>query len=641
MNKKINDSYIREFFCIPDTEEGQSEVREIKSKLTEKKYENGHDICVIDEEPDGMYFLESGTAVVLGREGEQINIMHRGQYFGEYAVLSGRKRLSTVRALGKCIVYKLSSEDLKFFLKAHPHIYGELMKRVYGQVSRKHAQILALSSMNKGIMQHPSNLTPTPRNRLILHYSILAVIYALAAYLVPGRTNAPLFILPLVFMPLYMIFSKRTLESLITSIIFASILVSRNGMTAGLADSIMDTMGDSGNVFTVLVMALIGAVVTLIEASGGITAFRKFLEKHATTTRRVFLLSYFIMLITAIDDSLNMQTSSFASYNSAREKGIVREKMALIHSMLPTVFSSFIPISLWGIYVLGTLKMTYGSAATLLLCRSIPYNLFSVITVPVMLLFAFDKLYKSRPIKEAEERFKTSHVLWPNGSERYLNTDESEVWGEISNVMLPLAVYVVSSLVTRSIFNKGFILDSAVGLVTAIIFMFLFYCAKGMMSPEEFTENLAGGISATGLPIIMYLLTMCFSSLLIRCNLEEYFEDIIDSTIQLRSLLPVVVFIVCTLLTMLLGSSWAMYAIAIPTVLHLVRPLGLDPAIFVGAITAAGIAGEKNCMYTSDAQNVGGAIGCNPTVVFKIRITYSVAISILAAIGYTIIGFVM
>ncbi len=92
---------------------------------------------------------------------------------------------------------------------------------------------------------------------------------------------------------------------------------------------------------------------------------------------------------------------------------------------------------------------------------------------------------------------------------------------------------------------------------------------------------------------------------------------------------------------MLLGSSWAMYAIAIPTVLHLVRPLGLDPAIFVGAITAAGIAGEKNCMYTSDAQNVGGAIGFNPTVVFKVRITYSVAISILAAIGYTIIGFVM
>ena len=35
-------------------------------------------------EPDGMYFLESGTAVVLDREGEQINVLREGQYFGEY-----------------------------------------------------------------------------------------------------------------------------------------------------------------------------------------------------------------------------------------------------------------------------------------------------------------------------------------------------------------------------------------------------------------------------------------------------------------------------------------------------------------------------------------------------------------------------
>ena len=165
----INEAYLREFFGIPEGQEGEEELAGIRSRLERLQFGHGEDICTIDGEPDGMFFLESGSAVVLDRDGDQINVMREGQYFGEYGVLSGQRRLSTVRSQGRTIVYKMSSEDVVEVLSRHPGVYGELMKRVYGQVSRKHSQLMALSRMQRGILRDPGNKAPMSPLHMVIH----------------------------------------------------------------------------------------------------------------------------------------------------------------------------------------------------------------------------------------------------------------------------------------------------------------------------------------------------------------------------------------------------------------------------------------------------------------------------------------
>ena len=97
----INNEYLRGFFGIEHGPEGDAEIARIRSKLTRLQFSNGQDICTIDAKEDGMFFLDEGSAIVLDRDGNQINIMSEGQYFGEYAVLSGQRRLSTVRSHGR------------------------------------------------------------------------------------------------------------------------------------------------------------------------------------------------------------------------------------------------------------------------------------------------------------------------------------------------------------------------------------------------------------------------------------------------------------------------------------------------------------------------------------------------------------
>ena len=94
----IDDDFLRTFFSLGDSEEDRRELVDIRSRLIRISFTDGQDICTVDALPDGMYFLESGVALVLNREGEQINVMHEGQYFGEYGVLAQQRRLSTVRS---------------------------------------------------------------------------------------------------------------------------------------------------------------------------------------------------------------------------------------------------------------------------------------------------------------------------------------------------------------------------------------------------------------------------------------------------------------------------------------------------------------------------------------------------------------
>ncbi len=67
--QRIDDEYLREFFGIAGDEEGRREMADIRARLERVQFDHNEDICTIDREPDGMFFLESGTAVVLDREG--------------------------------------------------------------------------------------------------------------------------------------------------------------------------------------------------------------------------------------------------------------------------------------------------------------------------------------------------------------------------------------------------------------------------------------------------------------------------------------------------------------------------------------------------------------------------------------------
>lgn len=638
--QQLDKNYLREFFKLGEGDAAEREIVRIAGSLTCMQFENGEDICTIDDEPDGMYFLESGCVAVLDRDGTQINLMRDGQYFGEYAVLAQQRRLSTVRSVGRTVVYKMSGDDLLRTLQRHPHVYGELMKRVYSQVSSKHTQLNMLAGIQRGILRDPGNENPMTFKQMLLNYGVVALIFLLAVLLTPRQTVVPIFAVPLVFMLVYALRSRRTLEPLIAAGMLAAMLSHRSGLCAGYTDALLSTMASPGNAFTVLVMALMGGVVTLIEASGAVTAFKKLMGRWVHSATHARLAAVGILALTAIDDCLNMLCASESLRAAANEHRVPREHMGLLLSLLPTTLCSFVPFSLWGIFVISNINTATGGQGVLLFIKSIPYNFFSIVTVIAMLIFCSGHLPPSSQVRSADRRVANGGKLWPEGSERYLPQDgEGEVWGRLGNLLLPILVLGVTSVALRSLYSGTLAFDSACGLVATLLFIFFLYCAQGLMSPETFMRHLISGVQSMVLPISLYLMTMCFSTLLTQEAMGNYFDYLVVVSASVEWAAPAIMFFLLTLVTMALGSSWAMYVIGFPIAMHIAMRGELDLPLYIGAVCAAGIAGEKLCLYTGDSLSVGTAIGCAPRAVLSVRLPYSIVLSLLSLLLYLAAGY--
>ena len=81
-----------------------------------------------------------------------------------------------------------------------------------------------------------------------------------------------------------------------------------------------------------------------------------------------------------------------------------------------------------------------------------------------------------------------------------------------------------------------------------------------------------------------------------------------------------------------------MFVIGFPVAAHLALRAGVPLPLCVGAVCAAGIAGEKCCVFTSDSLSVGSAIGCDPDRILKVRMPYSVGFSLCAFVLYIAAG---
>ena len=74
----------------------------------------GETIIRINSIPDGIYYLDSGTAQTVNAQGEFLSIIEEGTIFGEMAYFAGeKKRTATVLAQTDVVLRKISTEDFR------------------------------------------------------------------------------------------------------------------------------------------------------------------------------------------------------------------------------------------------------------------------------------------------------------------------------------------------------------------------------------------------------------------------------------------------------------------------------------------------------------------------------------------------
>ncbi|MDL1963351.1 MAG: cyclic nucleotide-binding domain-containing protein [Deltaproteobacteria bacterium] len=93
----------------------------------------GEIICKQGESGDTMFIVKSGSVgVYIDREGNEmfVSYLHRGDFFGELSLLTGKARSATIKVILDAKLYRLKQQDFKQLLHKNPSI-GLYLSRLY------------------------------------------------------------------------------------------------------------------------------------------------------------------------------------------------------------------------------------------------------------------------------------------------------------------------------------------------------------------------------------------------------------------------------------------------------------------------------------------------------------------------------
>ena len=362
-------------------------------------------------------------------------------------------------------------------------------------------------------------------------------------------------------------------------------------------ESLYSVMGSKDTNWVMLVVSLIGALIALMERSGGVLGFADLAGKGIKSRFSAVMGTWFLGIMIFFDDYLNSLAIGASMRNITDRFKISREMLAYIVNSTGVTVCSIVPFSSWSAFMtaqMDTVGMVpEGVTAQATYIATMPYIFYGWIAVFLTPLFALKVLPLFGPIKKAEARAAAGQALPDSTFPLYGKTGadaEEYTRSRAINFLVPMLSFALVAVLTE---------DILYGIFAGLGLCLVLYLPQKIMTLGEFCDCMMKGIIDM-IPIcisLMLIYTMQESSKAM--GLTEYIIALIKGGLP-PQLLPVVTFIVVGFIAFASGTFWGTAAIAFPIILPLANALGVDPYLCAGALISAVTFGGHICIY-SDA----------------------------------------
>lgn len=405
-------------------------------------------------------------------------------------------------------------------------------------------------------------------------------------------------------------------------------------------DMMATKIGD--NAYMVVFLALLWAVIEIVNRSGGTKAYGKFVGTKLKNPVAVKLATAFLGVLIFIDDGFNCLTVGTVMRPIADKHKIAREKLAYIVDSTAAPVCIIAPVSSWAVAVASQFDETHGFNTFL---KTIPYNLYAILTL-IMVFFVCATNFDFGPMKKACEKALS------NSTEKIDDTNNNK--GTVLDLVLPIAVLIVTAILGMAFVGgffsgvpfsaaigenpvAGLVLGTFAGLITALIM----YLPRKIMSFNEFISTIVNGIKNVVPPIIILIFSWALSGVcrdLIGTGV--FISGVVNSAQGVLRLLPLVVFLVSAVMSFSMGSSWGTFGMLIPIVIMICsgahEEVLLIPAL---SATLAGSVFGDHCSPISDTTILSSTgAQCEHISHVSTQIPYALLVASVCAVGYLFSG---
>ena len=428
------------------------------------------------------------------------------------------------------------------------------------------------------------------------------------------------------------VLTHHPILALLSGVIAGLLLINPATVIGGVADLSLEIMMDETIGWVIMVCGLMGSLIMLLIKTGAASAFANTLAAKANTRDKSLLVTWLLGMVIFIDDYLNA-----IAIGSSMKK--VTDRYKVSRSMLSYVVDStaaptcvIVPISTWAVYFAALLEDTGTAAAgegMRMYISGIPYMFYAWIAIMLVPLVATGRLPLIGPMKRAEAMAQKGTLALEQVTEFDEGADPSDTGATLWTFLLPLL-----SLIG---FSWYFDIDLLKGVMVTLAITVPMMVLQNLLPFKAALDAVMDGFKIMLPPLAVVVTAFMFKAVNDQLGLPQY---VIDSVTPLTSplMLPLVTFITMALVAFATGSSWGVFAIAIPIVMPLAVAMDVPMPLMIGALLSASSFGSHACFYSDSTVLVAQSTGSGVMEHALSQLPYALIAASLAGLLFVLVG---
>ena len=424
-------------------------------------------------------------------------------------------------------------------------------------------------------------------------------------------------------------------------------------------EGFIDSLADSYNIGIIIFLVLLGALVAMMNKTGGSAAFGRWASKHIKTTLGAQLATIALGVLIFIDDYFNCLTVGSVMRPVTDKKKISREKLSYLIDATAAPVCIIAPISSWAAAVAGFAKGAGVASGMSLFVRAIPYNFYALLTIVMMIFIAVSR-FDYGPMKKFEAKARMGKAIEELDAKKFDEIKENDK-GKVVDLIIPV-IFLIIACVIGMIYSGGFFTqgeegyrnfitafsnsDASVGLVygsfITIIFAVIYFLCRRVISFKDCMEAIPEGLKAMTPAILILVCAWTLKAMTDSLGAKIFISQLVEgSASSFQMFLPAIIFAIAVALSFSTGTSWGTFGILIPIVLSVFS--GSDGNITIIAISAcmAGAVCGDHCSPISDTTIMASAgAECNHINHVSTQLPYALTVAGVSFVTYIIAGIV-
>ena len=447
--------------------------------------------------------------------------------------------------------------------------------------------------------------------------------------------------------------TKQVFLSLFLGILSGWIIISNGNVFSGTANaiqSLVDVFKDEGNTKVVIFSALVGALITLTHANGGVQGFIDFIHKKniVRSRRGASLLAFTVGCFVFIESSISCLVTGAVAHPIFEKYKISREKLAYFCDVTSSPICILIPLNAWGAYVISLLDKEKVADSLSVFLYTIPFNFYAIASVLLAGFIAFT--YRDfGPMKKAEQRSLNEGKTIADNAVPVVSEDVTSIKAKKGithraiNMILPIGVMIVMMPLSLFITGNGDITSGSGStsvlwsVMAAIVVAGIISMIQKIFSLQEVMDLTIKGMA--GLIPLAILMTLAFA-IGNTCRIlgtGEYVASVVNMFLH-KSMLAPLLFAASAFISFSTGTSWGTFAIMIPIAIPSAQYMGFDVSLAVAAVLSGSVFGDHSSPISDTTIVSSMASACDHIDHVKTQLPYALLAAVIAIMLFAVAG---